>query len=71
MIKIHHNLNPKTVQSRQTLHALLCFVLFFLTMTPSFAQNNLTITGTVRDQTGEGVPGATILVKGTSTGTRL
>lgn len=35
---------------------------------PVFAQS-ITVSGTVSDENGEGIPGATILVKGTSTGT--
>src|SRR5215203_156616 len=40
-------------------------VAFFLLLTQTFAQS--TVSGTVTDQTGKGVPGVTVTVKGTST----
>ena len=47
---------------------LLLLVLVFLSgMSYSIAQN--AVTGTVTDENGEGVPGANIIIKGTSNGT--
>lgn len=69
MIKIQNFLVVKAQQTMHGLHTMLSLVLLFIATTTGIAQNNLTITGTIRDATGEGIPGATILVKGTSTGT--
>ncbi len=54
---------------KQKLYTYLS-VLFFalLTISSGYAQN-VQITGTVYDETGQPLPGATILVKGTTTGT--
>ena len=46
----------------------LILLLFWLSAGTLLAQN-ITVTGTVRDEAGDGIPGATILVKGTSNGT--
>lgn len=46
----------------------LLLVLLLLTL-PGFAQNARGISGTVRDEKGEGLPGVTVVVKGTSVGT--
>lgn len=47
---------------------LLLFVFLLLPMV-SYAQEAFTITGTVTDGTEEPLPGVSVLVKGTSTGT--
>ncbi|WP_188814302.1 SusC/RagA family TonB-linked outer membrane protein [Hymenobacter cavernae] len=44
----------------------VCFLLFFLSMTAAFAQT--TVKGTVKDNTGAGLPGVTVLLKGTTIG---
>ncbi|QNE40015.1 TonB-dependent receptor [Hymenobacter sp. NBH84] len=43
-------------------------LLFCLSITAAFAQS-ATVRGTVRDETGTGLPGVTVLLKGTTTGT--
>ncbi|MBW3128584.1 SusC/RagA family TonB-linked outer membrane protein [Hymenobacter profundi] len=43
-------------------------LLFCLSITTAFAQS-ATVRGTVRDETGTGLPGVTVLLKGTTTGT--
>ncbi|MDQ4139022.1 MAG: TonB-dependent receptor, partial [Bacteroidota bacterium] len=53
--------------SISTILKLSCFVIVFLsTLSFSFAQTQ--VTGKVTDENGEGIPGATVLVKGTTTG---
>jgi iron complex outermembrane receptor protein len=44
-------------------------VAFLLFLTPVFAQNR-TVSGTVTDQSGKGIPGVTVSVKGTNTSTQ-
>src|SRR6476660_8464324 len=44
-------------------------VAFLLFLTPAFAQNR-TVSGTVTDQAGKGIPGVTVSVKGTNTSTQ-
>jgi len=45
-------------------------VVFALCVTPALAQNgSLPVTGTVRDQSGAPLPGATVSVEGTANGT--
>ena len=44
------------------------FVFLLLCTSAVFAQQGITITGTVSDETGEALPGVTVLVKGTSIG---
>ncbi|MGV3602479.1 MAG: SusC/RagA family TonB-linked outer membrane protein [Dyadobacter fermentans] len=44
----------------------LCFALITL---PAFAQNTFTVKGTVTAENGEGLPGASVILKGTTTGT--
>lgn len=59
--------------ARQALPATLrtaCFLLFLaLTSLSAFAQNPFNVKGTVTSETGEGLPGASVILKGTSTGT--
>ena len=50
------------------LTTLVVVALLFL-VNQSFAQTR-TVTGTVTDQTGKGVPGVTVTIKGTSTSTQ-
>lgn len=45
------------------------FVAMLLVSTGASAQNMMTITGTVSDENGQGIPGANIVVKGTTVGT--
>ena len=52
------------MQMKKFLMALLCVL---LSATTALAQNN--VTGTVVDETGEPVIGASVMVKGTKTGT--
>lgn len=48
----------------------ICLVIFlFAFLTPAFGQNR-TITGTVTDQSGRGIAGVTVTVKGTNTATQ-
>src|SRR6478672_3862823 len=44
-------------------------VAFLLYLTPVFAQNR-TVSGTITDQSGKGIPGVTVSVKGTNTSTQ-
>ena len=47
-----------------------CFLLLFaLTSLSAFAQGTFNVKGTVTSETGEGLPGASVILKGTSTGT--
>jgi TonB-linked SusC/RagA family outer membrane protein len=46
---------------------MLCFLLFFLSLTGAFAQT--AVNGKVTDESGSGLPGVTVLLKGTTTGT--
>ncbi|UOG74869.1 TonB-dependent receptor [Hymenobacter tibetensis] len=46
----------------------LCLPLAFLSVTGAFAQTS-TVKGRITDETGAGLPGVTVLLKGTSTGT--
>jgi TonB-dependent starch-binding outer membrane protein SusC len=48
---------------------LIIFFLLFLSVTMLFAQQTITVTGQVTDEQNLGLPGVTILVKGTQTGT--
>ncbi|WP_372949174.1 TonB-dependent receptor plug domain-containing protein [Mariniphaga sp.] len=48
---------------------LSIFFLLFLSVTMLFAQQNITVTGKVTDEQNLGLPGVTVLVKGTQTGT--
>ncbi|MCF0074707.1 TonB-dependent receptor [Dyadobacter sp. CY261] len=52
-----------------TLTAALWSVLFVLISFSAFAQNTFTVKGTVTAENGEGLPGASVILKGTSTGT--
>ena len=45
------------------------FLLVFMGVSASVSAQNMTVSGTVSDETGVGVPGATILIKGTVNGT--
>lgn len=61
-------------QTRETkqvskLLALLLGVLMWLCAGNLFAQQELTVTGTVVDAKGEGIPGVTVVVKGSTNGT--
>lgn len=47
----------------------ILLLLLFLLVTTVFAQQQVTITGKVIDNTGQGLPGVSILEKGTTTGT--
>lgn len=47
----------------------LLLLLLLVTAAQSFAQNSETITGTVTDDKGAGLPGATVVVRGTTNGT--
>ncbi|HSI76502.1 MAG TPA: SusC/RagA family TonB-linked outer membrane protein, partial [Lunatimonas sp.] len=47
---------------------ILQFMLIMMVALPSFAQQR-TVTGNVMDQSGEGIPGVTVLVRGSSQGT--
>ncbi|WP_051536122.1 SusC/RagA family TonB-linked outer membrane protein [Marinilabilia salmonicolor] len=47
----------------------LTFVVFFLCFSVSILAQNVRITGTVNDNTGQPLPGVNIIVEGTSTGT--
>ncbi|WP_188556497.1 carboxypeptidase regulatory-like domain-containing protein [Hymenobacter glacieicola] len=44
-------------------------LLFPLAVGQSYAQPTTTITGRVTDETGSGIPGVTVLLKGSATGT--
>jgi hypothetical protein len=47
-----------------------CFLLLFaLTSLSAFAQNPFNVKGKITSETGEGLPGASVILKGTSTGT--
>ena len=48
--------------------AILMFLAVMLSAT-GIAQNNITITGTVFDETGESLPGVNIIIKGQDKGT--
>ena len=47
----------------------LSFLLLFLGLSFLAAAQNLTVTGNVRNSTGQGIEGITVLVKGTTEGT--
>src|SRR6476469_1023849 len=47
-----------------------CVMLFLLCSFQSLFAQNRTVTGTITDQTGKGVPGVTVTVKGTKTATQ-
>src|SRR4028119_476332 len=49
--------------------AICALILLIVPITHLLAQNR-TVTGTVNDQTGKGVPGVTVTVKGTNTATQ-
>jgi TonB-dependent starch-binding outer membrane protein SusC len=64
-------LNDSTPTSRRgvkTVSALLTLMLFLLSSWQLIAQNT-TVSGTVRDETGTGLPGVNVLKKGTTDGT--
>ncbi|PCJ95778.1 MAG: SusC/RagA family protein, partial [Flavobacteriaceae bacterium] len=46
----------------------LLLILFFACQMMVYAQNNITVTGTVQDTHGQPLPGANVLLKGTTTG---
>ncbi|PSR54963.1 SusC/RagA family TonB-linked outer membrane protein [Adhaeribacter arboris] len=65
-IRNHHGV-PKLLPSVGAILKFTCFLLIFLsTLSFSFAQT--AISGKISDEKGEGVPGATVLVKGTTNG---
>ncbi|MGB5434847.1 MAG: TonB-dependent receptor [Maribacter sp.] len=45
-------------------------ILFFLSLLASYAQDGITVSGTVSDTEGQPLPGASVVVKGTTTGTQ-
>lgn len=47
----------------------ILFFFLFLLVSSVFAQQTITVTGNVTDDMGEGLPGVSVLVKGTTTGT--
>ncbi|GAC1593737.1 MAG: TonB-dependent receptor [Hymenobacter sp.] len=55
-------------QLPQKKYALLCVLLFFLSLLKSYAQST-PVTGQVTDEKGASLPGVTVLLKDTSTGT--
>ena len=58
------------VPKRSSLYGFLVLSLFFIfSFTTEVVGQKVTINGTVKNEAGEGIPGVTILVKGTTTGT--
>ena len=57
----------KSIQLRKT--RMFCCVLFLLIVPFTVFGQNKTITGTVKDSDNQAIPGVSILIKGTSTGT--
>ena len=53
---------------RQKMLSGMLFLGFLLIASEAFAQNRITVSGTVTDESGEAVIGAAVIVKGTSTG---
>lgn len=51
------------------LYFMLCMALMLLSGMPASAQKSYGISGKVTDQTGNGIAGASVIVKGTTTGT--
>ena len=51
------------------LYFMLCMALMLLYGMPASAQTSHGISGKVTDQTGNGIAGASVIVKGTTTGT--
>lgn len=67
---LHKAWNSVTGSANQTSHlrfALIMFLFVALAL-PAWAQDR-TVSGTVKDATGEGVPGVSVIVKGTTKGT--
>ncbi len=68
------NLTKMKTMKKEFLHKLqqlyggVLLLCFLCSVTQSFAQTN-TISGTVQDETGEGIPGVNVVVKGTTQGT--
>ena len=54
---------------RATPRIVCLLLLFALTSFSAFAQNTFNVKGTITSETGEGLPGASVILKGTSTGT--
>lgn len=50
-------------------HRLVYFLLFLLLPWPGFTQSGITVSGTVTDADNSGLPGVSVLVKGTTQGT--
>ena len=48
--------------------SFLCALMLFLSVSVSFAQQSLTCRGTVRDRSGQPMPGVAVLIKGTQVG---
>lgn len=57
------------VASRAAFQVTCFLLLFALTSLSAFAQNPFNVKGTITSETGEGLPGASVILKGTSTGT--
>lgn len=62
------NLMLSLIKPNRLLSKML-FISLMLISSVAFSQNNLTITGNVADETGEPVPGVSVVVKGTTMGT--
>lgn len=52
-----------------SIHARRVLLLAFLGLTASVSAQNMAVSGTVTDETGLGIPGATVFIKGTTIGT--
>ncbi|MCC9166872.1 SusC/RagA family TonB-linked outer membrane protein [Pontibacter harenae] len=63
---MHHSFTRVQTQTRANLVvSLICS--FLLLAMPVMAQSGLAVTGTVKDESGIGLPGVTVLLKGTTT----
>lgn len=62
-------MNNKQFANKSKYYTLLLFTLMFMTSTIMIAQQNITVKGSVKDETGETLIGATIVEKGKKGGT--
>jgi hypothetical protein len=68
---INFQLNPISIKSMFMfkIYKMSCAVLLLLVLSNAAALAQRSVTGTVNDEFGDGLPGVTVLVKGTTTGT--